>query len=152
MRILMIAVGRSRDAELAVMIERYRRRLPWPLELREIEPKVDDPARRREEAGRLVLEALPTDDRIVVALDEHGQELTSAGLATRIGQWRDQGRRHLVLLIGGADGHAASVLERADLVLAFGRLTWPHELVRLLLVEQLYRAHTILAGHPYHRS
>lgn len=152
MRILVLAIGRSRDKALATLIERYRQRTSWPIELRELEPKQEDPQRRREEEARLLREALPADDKVVIALDEHGVELTSPALAARLGAWRDQGRRCIVFLIGGADGHHASVLDLVDLKLAFGRLTWPHELVRLLLVEQIYRASAILAGHPYHRA
>jgi 23S rRNA (pseudouridine1915-N3)-methyltransferase len=78
--------------------------------------------------------------------------LDSRAFAAQLAHWRDAGERDVTFLVGGADGHGAAVLERADLVLALGKLTWPHELVRLLLAEQLYRASTILAGHPYHRD
>lgn len=152
MRILVLAIGRSRDRALGTMIEGYRRRLPWPLELRELESRQADPGRRQEDEARLLESALPAEDRVIVALDEHGEEPTSVAFAARLGQWRDQGRRCVVFLIGGADGHRPTTLHAADFRLALGRMTWPHELVRLLLVEQLYRASTILSGHPYHRA
>jgi 23S rRNA (pseudouridine1915-N3)-methyltransferase len=78
--------------------------------------------------------------------------LSSRSFAARIGAWQQQSRSELAFLIGGPDGLAGALIERADLVLALGRMTWPHLLVRMLLAEQLYRASTILAGHPYHRE
>lgn len=150
MRCLVLAVGRCRDAALASLIERYRARLPWPLEIREVEAGSGDPRRRRSEEGRALLARLAPGDALV-ALDERGALLSSTELAERLGRLRDAGRR-VVLAIGGAEGLDPAVIERAELVLALGRLTLPHELARLVLVEQLYRAHSILTGHPYHRA
>lgn len=107
------------------------------------------PRKGESETARLA-RALP-NDAVIIALDEAGEAATSEELARRLGAWRDGGR-DLFFLIGGADGLDATITARADWRLALGRLTWPHLLVRLLLVEQLYRASTILAGHPYHRS
>lgn len=107
------------------------------------------PRKGESEAARLS-RALP-EGAAVIALDERGELATSEALATRIGEWRDTGR-DLAFLIGGADGLDEAIRTRADWRLALGRLTWPHLLVRLLLAEQLYRASTILAGHPYHRG
>ena len=87
-----------------------------------------------------------------VALDEHGRQLDSLGFARQLGRWREAGAIELGFLIGGPDGLAASVLEQAAAVIALGAMTWPHRLVRVMLAEQLYRAETILAGHPYHRA
>jgi 23S rRNA (pseudouridine1915-N3)-methyltransferase len=111
----------------------------------------------RRAAERISQEAADLADEIpegaaVVALDEHGENLASEALAQRIGRWRDQGRPALVLLIGGPDGLAPELLAKADLRLAFGQVTWPHQLVRIMLLEQLYRAIAILSGHPYHRA
>ena len=89
---------------------------------------------------------------VLVALDERGRDLASTELAERLGAWRDDGIREAGFVIGGPDGLAPAVTERADLLLAFGRATWPHMLVRAMLAEQLYRAASILAGHPYHRA
>lgn len=85
-------------------------------------------------------------------LDETGRDLGSAGLAAQLGRWRDDGVREVRFLIGAADGHDAATRAGADLLLSFGKATWPHMLVRAMLAEQLYRAATIMAGHPYHRS
>ena len=103
------------------------------------------------EEGRLLLEAIG-DRATVVALDEHGAEWSSADFAGRVGAWRDQGVAELAFAIGGADGHAEAVLKRAAATVAFGRMTWPHRLARVMLVEQIYRAQQIIAGHPYHRE
>ena len=91
-------------------------------------------------------------DAYVIACDEHGKAYPSRAFATRIEKLRDEGRRKLVLIIGGADGLSPQVLERADEALAFGPQTWPHALARVMLAEQVYRAVTILAGSPYHRD
>ena len=88
----------------------------------------------------------------VVALDEHGKSIDSQAFARLIARERDGGRAQIGFAIGGADGLASDLVERADLVLSFSPLTWPHQIVRILLAEQLYRATTILTGHPYHRE
>ncbi len=95
--------------------------------------------------------AVPDRD-ILVALDEGGKSMTSEKFATWLGARRDDGQRHMAFVIGGADGLDDSVLSQADLKLSLGRMTWPHLMARLLLVEQIYRAHTMLTGHPYHRA
>jgi 23S rRNA (pseudouridine1915-N3)-methyltransferase len=101
--------------------------------------------------AELILAALPAGARLV-ALDERGQAWSSRELAVRLGVWRDQGVAAIGFAIGGADGLDRAVIERADAVLSLGAMTWPHLLVRSLLLEQLYRAQQILAGHPYHRD
>jgi 23S rRNA (pseudouridine1915-N3)-methyltransferase len=106
--------------------------------------------RRRDEAARLRAQ-LPKGAALIV-LDERGKNLGSADLAQRIGDLRDGGRRGLAFVVGGPDGVDPSLRDEAELVLSFGLLTWPHQLVRVMLAEQLYRIATILAGHPYHRS
>jgi 23S rRNA (pseudouridine1915-N3)-methyltransferase len=99
----------------------------------------------------LILAALPAGSRLI-ALDERGAMWSSRGLADRLAAWRDQGVAELAFAIGGADGLAAEVLDRADATLSLGSMTWPHLLVRSLLLEQIYRAQQIRAGHPYHRE
>ena len=143
MRVTILAVGRNRDADLDRLIRTYQQRCPWPIELLELVPRKGESEAER--LGR----AVPGGD-VLVALDERGELSTSAAFAERLGAWRDGGRS-VSFLIGGADGLDASLTGSADWCLALGRLTWPHMLVRLLLMEQLYRANTILAGHPYHR-
>lgn len=140
--------GRSPEAELA---RRWLDRLPVPVRLVEVEERRPLAAAARKAAeGAKLLAALP-GNAFLVALDEHGAAPDSIGLARSLEIWQTSGRA-LAFAIGGADGLDAAVLGRADARLSLSRLTWPHMLVRAMLAEQLYRATTILAGHPYHRS
>jgi 23S rRNA (pseudouridine1915-N3)-methyltransferase len=152
MKIWLAAVGRSRPGPVRALFEDYAGRLSWPFTLREVEVRKRLPPEelKRQEAA-LLLDAVPADARIV-ALDERGRNLPSEDFAARLGGWRDAGVPAVAFLIGGADGHGAEVAARADLVLALGAMTWPHMMVRAMLMEQVYRAQQILAGHPYHRA
>ena len=152
MRLTVVAVGRAQDAPLEALWERYATRIKPRPTLRVVDDKKRAAAGElKPREARLLLEALPVGDR-VVALDGRGKPLDSAGLARQLGRWRDQGVGGIAFVIGGADGLDDAVLARADLVLSLGAMTWPHQLVRVMLAEQLYRAQTILAGHPYHRA
>ncbi len=152
MRILVAAVGRARPGPERALFDHYLKRLSWPLALREVEEKRPlSPPERMGREGELLLSAIP-DGAKVVALDERGKQLSSEDFAGRIGAWRDSGIPDIAFLIGGADGHAEAVRRRADLILGFGTMTWPHMLVRGMLAEQIYRAQCILSGHPYHRA
>jgi 23S rRNA (pseudouridine1915-N3)-methyltransferase len=152
MRVTIAAVGRDRSGPTRDLFEEYCRRCPWPIRLHEISPRTTGPLERRraEEAERL--SGAFAGAAALIALEENGRNLTSRALATKIGAWQRQGRGELAFVIGGPDGLDPALMGRADLVLALGRMTWPHRLVRVLLAEQLYRAATILAGHPYHRD
>lgn len=152
MRITIAAIGREPAGPIRDLFEDYRQRSAWPIRLVEIAPRRRLPPERRlaEEAEQL-LHALPAG-ALMVALDEHGRQLDSVTFARQLGRWRDRGESDLAFLIGGPDGLAASVLNRAAALLALGPMTWPHRLVRVMLAEQLYRARSILAGHPYHRG
>ncbi len=148
----MICVGRARKAPEAALFDRYAARLPWPLTLREVDerrPLKGEALKRRE--AELLLAQVPRGAR-VVALDERGRDLSSPEIAATVGRWRDDGCRDIAFIVGGADGLDRSVRARADLVLALGRATWPHMLVRAMLAEQIYRIYAILSGHPYHRA
>jgi 23S rRNA (pseudouridine1915-N3)-methyltransferase len=149
MRMTVVAVGRVRDGPVADLIGDYARRLPWEMTFREV-AEGRDASRRKAMEGEALLAAVP-DGAVIVALDEHGKAMASEEFAAWLGGRRDDGQRDMAFLIGGADGLDKSVLDRAELILSLGRMTWPHLMARLLLVEQLYRAHTILTGHPYHR-
>lgn len=156
MKARLISVGERMPAWVAEGVAEYRKRLSrdLPLDLVEIElgnrGKGRDPARAIADEGAAVLAALPKDAH-VVALDGRGKPWTSEHLAQQLDAWRMHGR-DLALLIGGPDGHAADVLARAHQTWSLGPLTLPHMLVRLVVVEQLYRAVSISAGHPYHRA
>lgn len=151
MRLTIASAGRFRDGPERALFERYRRRIRWQVELREIE------ARGRYAPAELIrreaelLSSCCATDAYVIALDAAGKALSSEEFARRLGCLRDSGRREAVFLIGGAEGLCPRLVADADLVLAFGPATWPHLLVRGMLVEQIFRAQEILAGHPYHR-
>ncbi len=129
-------IGRSPEGEL---VDRYLKRIAWPTRLTELP-----------ETGGTVPPA-PNPTRQVV-LDERGRQLGSEEFAALLGRWRDDGVREARFVIGAADGHGEAARSEADLVIGFGAMTWPHLLVRAMLAEQLWRATSILAGHPYHRS
>ena len=155
MRLIVAAVGRlgrgpERDAiaTLTARIEGLSKTTRLgPLTLCEIEDKT---RRGTGAEAALLLKAGAAERR--VALDERGKSLTSLAFADRLRDWRDAGAPDVAFFIGGADGHDPSVRDAADLVLSLGAMTWPHALARVMLVEQIYRASTILAGHPYHRE
>ncbi|MCB2053164.1 MAG: 23S rRNA (pseudouridine(1915)-N(3))-methyltransferase RlmH [Geminicoccaceae bacterium] len=149
MRLHLIAIGRLRDPPLEALIARYVERSPWPLRTVELVARGKAGGAAAETA--LLLEKVPEGARIV-ALDERGLDLSSTDFAGRLDAWRHEAAADVAFLVGGADGLAPTARERADLVLAFGRATWPHMLVRVMLAEQLWRAASIMAGHPYHRA
>lgn len=129
-------IARSPEAEL---VARYEKRLQWPVKLTELP----------ETGGRIPEPQTPCK---TVLLDERGKNLTSEELASIMGGWRDDGMREARFVLGATDGHNKQERTEADLLLAFGKATWPHLMARAMLMEQLYRATTILAGHPYHRA
>jgi 23S rRNA (pseudouridine1915-N3)-methyltransferase len=148
--IRLIAIGRiSRGAE-AALFERYNARLRPGLQITELPEGVGDPTEIKRREAQALLAALP-DRAFGIALDQGGATLDSETFARRMAQWQEMARP-LCFLIGGAEGFDASVVKRADYLLSFGAMTWPHLLVRTMLAEQLFRAQAILAGHPYHRA
>lgn len=152
MRLLIAAVGRIKAGPLADLQSEYVKRLGGSITIKEVEERRALPAEQRKaREGELLLAALP-EDAFVVALDERGTILASAGFAERMQRWQADGVKTLAFVIGGADGLAQPVVQRARLTLSLGAMTWPHLLARILLLEQLYRAQQILNGHPYHRE
>ena len=129
-------IGRSPEAELTV---RYLKRISWPTKVTELPDK----------GGNLPESA---SNAVTIVLDERGKPLSSVDFARKLEGWRDTGRREARFLIGAADGHDDPIRDQADLLLSFGPATWPHMLVRAMLAEQLFRATSILANHPYHRE
>lgn len=160
MRIIVAAVGRLKQGPETELSARYRKRAAQAgrhLGLRDVEI-IEIRESRAAEAGKRMLEesialanVIP-QNAVVVVLDSRGENLDSAALAAQLAQWRANGRSTVVFLIGGADGLAVSLGEKASLRLSFGMATWPHQLARVMLLEQIYRATTILTGHPYHRA
>ncbi|MDR3470064.1 MAG: 23S rRNA (pseudouridine(1915)-N(3))-methyltransferase RlmH [Xanthobacteraceae bacterium] len=160
MRILIICVGRLKQGAERDLVERYRerfndagRRLGFrAIEVVELtESRARDAATRMAEEAAAITAALP-ERPVIVVLDERGKSLDSSSFAGQLGRWRDDQTAALVFVIGGADGLSPELRRRASLSLAFGAATWPHQMVRVMLMEQLYRAVTILTGHPYHRA
>lgn len=159
-KLIISAIGRLRAGPEQTLIDDYLKRgagmggalgLSGPSLIESEAPKALRGPMRQAREGELLLASLP-DNAAVIALDERGANLSSEDFAAMIARYRDEGRRACAFLIGGADGHDASVKRAAVKTLSFGAATWPHMLVRVMLSEQLYRAMTILAGHPYHRS
>jgi len=151
MKLLIAAVGKSKQGPERTLFETYQKRLPWTLDVREIDDrKTANLPDGQDREAKALLDALPKG-AFVVALDEKGASITSPDLAKNISNWAGQGHSSIAFLIGGAKGHGQAVRARADFVLSIGKLTWPHMLVRAMLAEQLYRAWSIDAGHPYHR-
>jgi len=135
------------------LVDEYLKRLPWKAGIIEIEVKkaAATSAERKAREAEKLLAAVP-QGAAIIALDENGKALTSRGFAKSVDNWQMAGYSSLAFIVGGADGLDSSLLAKADLKLAFGTLTWPHMMVRVMLAEQIYRAWSINAGHPYHRD
>ena len=153
MKIRICVIGKDRRNEFASAISRYQKQLPWAVEIIEKEPKKPNAptAQRMAEEADLLL-AAAQGAQIKIALDENGKSLTSPQIAQKFSAWQGEGLSDIALFIGGADGLDKSLLNQCDLKLSFGQMVWPHQMVRVMLMEQLYRAYSILAGHPYHRQ
>jgi 23S rRNA (pseudouridine1915-N3)-methyltransferase len=159
MRLTIVAIGKLKDGGERVIVDRYLARMGeakgqglGPVAERELaESRLRTAQERRADEARKLLKAADGADLLLV-LDERGQQLASDAFARWLGQRRDASVRHMAVLIGGPDGHGEAVIAAADLRLSLGAMTLPHGLARALIAEQLYRASTILAGHPYHRA
>ena len=152
MRITICAVGRAKGSPAAEICQIYLKRLPWKVEIREVEVRKNLAGEKLALAEADLLRAAMPDRATLVAMDGKGKALSSEGFAQALGRWRDDGVADAAFVIGGADGLHPDLLREADLTLSLGAMTWPHLLARAMLMEQLYRAQTILAGHPYHRA
>ncbi|WP_295813665.1 23S rRNA (pseudouridine(1915)-N(3))-methyltransferase RlmH [uncultured Nitratireductor sp.] len=160
MRIAICAVGRMKAGPERDLADRYLDRLAKSgpaigLEFSGVgeiaESRAKSADERRREESRKITQMQPEGSALFL-LDERGKNLTSRELSLAIADLRDEGRRHLTVVIGGPDGHDPELRKSADRAIAFGAQTWPHQIVRVMLAEQLYRASTILSGHPYHRE
>jgi 23S rRNA (pseudouridine1915-N3)-methyltransferase len=159
MRLVVVAIGRLKQGPERELTERYRERFDdigrklgfRGLDIHEIpESRARDGATRMTEEAAAISAAIPAKS-VLVALDERGENVDSAAFARQLGRWQGEQAAQTIFAIGGADGLSPELRRKAKLVMAFGSATWPHQMVRLMLLEQLYRAATILAGHPYHR-
>jgi len=160
MRVVVIAIGRLKQGPERELSERYRERFDdigrklgfRGLDIREIpESRARDAITRMAEEAAAISAAIP-EKSVLVALDERGDNIDSAAFARHLGHWRDASVAHTIFVIGGADGLSPDLRRKAKVGIAFGSATWPHQMVRVMLLEQIYRAATILAGHPYHRA
>ncbi|MBO4284929.1 MAG: 23S rRNA (pseudouridine(1915)-N(3))-methyltransferase RlmH [Alphaproteobacteria bacterium] len=146
MKILILAIGKCKKGSPEyALIEEYQKRLSWNLIIKE----KDNDTQKKE--AEFLLENIQRGAKVVV-LDERGENISSLAFASKIRNWQNEGVSEICFLIGGADGHTEIVRKQADLLLSFGKLTMPHMLIRAVLAEQIYRAQTILDGHPYHRE
>jgi len=156
MRVQIVAVGRLRSGPERALIDDYLTRFDRSGRGLGLGPaqviEVDDRKGGGMAAEAQLLEKAVPSGALVCIMDERGQEMTSPDFANRLGSWRDDGRGDVAFVIGGADGIDPSLRARADFALSFGKMVWPHMLVRVMLAEQLYRAASILAGAPYHRA
>ena len=160
MRIVVIAIGRLKQGPERELADRYRERFDdigrklgfRGLEIHEIpESRARDVAARMAEEATAISALIP-DKSSIIALDERGETIDSAAFARHLGRWRDESVPTAVFLIGGADGLSPELRRKVKISVAFGKATWPHQMVRVMLLEQIYRAATILSGHPYHRA
>lgn len=160
MKVHILAVGRLKDGPERQLVDRYIERAKsvgkqlgfGDVSVRELpESRAKQSEQRKKEEADAIL-ALVQEGAVLVFLDERGKSLTSEKFAHHMGDWRDNGARDCWFVIGGADGLDKDLRQRGKLTLNFSNLTWPHQIVRIMLAEQIYRAMTILSGHPYHRS
>jgi 23S rRNA (pseudouridine1915-N3)-methyltransferase len=160
MRLVVAAIGRLKEGPERELAERYRKRAEQTgrrIGFRDTEIVEIRESRAQEVGKRMIEESIALanvipDKAVTLVLDERGESLDSATLANRLGKWRDDGRSAAVFIIGGDDGLAPTLRDKATIRIAFGAVTWPHQLVRVMLLEQIYRAVSILSGHPYHRA
>ncbi len=152
MQIIIASAGRWKSGPERSLYEHFARRINWKMELKEVEERIaKTPAGRREkEAERLLTAA--GEKSFLIALDGQGKQADSRKFASLMQSWQAERAACLAFLIGGADGLDQSLLARVDYKLSLGDMTWPHLLVRVMLAEQIYRAQTIMAKHPYHRG
>jgi 23S rRNA (pseudouridine1915-N3)-methyltransferase len=160
MHVVVVCIGRLKQGPERELVERYRERFDEigrklgfrSLEIHEFpESRARDAATRISEEAAAISASLP-EKYVLIGLDEHGENLDSATFARHLGRYRDQSVANTIFMIGGADGLSPDLRRKAKLTMAFGSATWPHQMVRFMLLEQIYRAATILAGHPYHRA
>ena len=146
MKVTICAIGKcKKSSPEAALIEEYLKRSGWDIQIKEKDNS------SQEDEAHFLQNAIPHGAKVIV-LDERGENMRSTELAAKIEKWQLKGFSEICFLIGGADGHLQSTRDKADLLLAFGKLTMPHMLMRAVLAEQIYRLQTILGGHPYHRD
>ncbi len=154
MKINILSIGKFENSPHKLVFENYLKRLKWKVELREIELKNSDKLsilERKKGEGELILKHYKPDSQMIVC-DENGAQPNSQEFAKMLADFALQGKSNISFVIGGSDGLSQEILQKAKYKIAFGKITLPHLMVRCVLIEQLYRAQTIIEGHPYHRQ
>ena len=150
-KIDIIAIGKLKKGPLFELSQDYIKRLKWSMNIIELESKFSNPKAIQEDEARKIEDYI-NNQAFVVVMDETGNGLRSLDFANTLQNLQDTGEQYIQFIIGGADGLTDKTRDRANLLLSFGQQTWPHMMVRIMLLEQIYRAQQILAGHPYHRE
>lgn len=151
MKITIAAIGKQRRDATTEILAEYEKRLSGAVQILEADSKAGSKPNPKDIEADQLLSMIPKG-AFIIALDEHGHNLTSPQFAEKIQSWQNAGENHFCFVIGGADGLGDAVLKAARFKLALGQMTWPHRMVKVMILEQIYRAKTILDGHPYHRE
>lgn len=149
MKYIISTIGKTKNKQEDLITFKYFKRIR-NIELRQYEVKLNDEQKKIEEEGLKLIKSTPKNGKLIL-LDEHGENLTSPELAKTIVSWRDDNVTGVNFAIGGAFGHGEEIKKTADKIIAFGKLTWPHQMVKMMIAEQIYRIETIIQGHPYHK-
>ena len=149
MKYIISAIGKTKTQQEDLITLKYLKRIK-NIEIKQYEIKVNNKQKKIEEEGLKLINSTPSNGRLVL-LDEQGENLTSPELAKIVLDWRNDNITYINFAIGGAFGNGDQIKRRADKIIALGKLTWPHQMVKMMIAEQIYRIETIIQGHPYHK-
>ena len=149
MKYIISAIGKTKNQQVDLITDKYWKRIK-NIQIKQYEVKFNNEQKKIEEEGLKLINSTPPNGKLVL-LDEQGENLTSLELAKIILSWRDNNISYINFAIGGAFGNGDEIKKRATKILAFGKLTWPHQMVKMMIAEQIYRIETIIQGHPYHK-
>ena len=151
LKIDIICISKAKNGAFFDLISGYERRMQWKLNIIELESKHNDPQKSQEDEITKISKHI-NPNAILIAMDERGKDMRSLDFAKKLEDYKNSGDNHIQFVIGGADGLTQEIRKKANIILSFGKPTWPHLLARVMLLEQIYRAQQIIAGHPYHRE
>ncbi len=151
MDITILACGKIKKDGFSDLIKHYEKQLKWKVSVKEINISQTDPSLKNEQENKKLL-TLISDDAYLIVMDETGKNSSSKEIAKIFSKYQQSSQKHMQIVIGGSSGLCEEILDKASIVLSFGKQTWPHKMVRPMLFEQIYRAQTILDGHPYHKE
>ena len=149
MKYIISAIGKTKTQQEDLITLKYLKRIK-NIEIKQYEIKLNNKQKKIEEEGFKLISSTPLNGRLVL-LDEQGENLTSPELAKMVLDWRNDNIAYINFAIGGAFGNGDQIKRKADKIIAFGKLTWPHQMVKMMIAEQIYRIETIIQGHPYHK-